>query len=112
GALGASRDNDLVAMAREFAPRVAFVHARNARFTGERTFHEVAHHRSAGDLHLPAVLRAPLAPGVGVPIRPDHGRMLWSEPAVPGYGLYGRALGLAYLQGIEHGYALGAASRD
>ena len=112
GALGASRANDLVAMAREFAPRVAFVHARNVRFTGERTFHEVAHHRSAGDLDLPAVLRALFEAGVDVPIRPDHGRMLWGEQAVPGYGLYDRALGLAYLQGIEHGYALGAASRD
>ncbi|HZW28669.1 MAG TPA: mannonate dehydratase, partial [Trueperaceae bacterium] len=106
GALGASRANDLVAMAREFAPRVAFVHARNVRHTGDRVFHEVAHHTSAGDLDLPGVMRALLDAGVDVPIRPDHGRMLWGEEAIPGYGLYDRAIGLAYLQGIEHGYRL------
>ena len=26
-------------------------------------------------------------------IRPDHGRMIWDEVAMPGYGLYDRALG-------------------
>ena len=34
-------------------------------------------------------------------IRPDHGRELWGEKARPGYGLYDRALGAAYLMGLE-----------
>ena len=108
GALGASRANDVVAIAREFAASVAFVHARNVRLSGERVFHEVAHHRSAGDIDLAAVMKALLDAGVDVPIRPDHGRMLWGEEAIPGYGLYDRAIGLAYLQGIEQGYQLAA----
>ena len=33
-------------------------------------------------------------------IRPDHGRMIWGENAMPGYGLYDRALGAMYLQGL------------
>ncbi|HLV09039.1 MAG TPA: mannonate dehydratase [Halanaerobiales bacterium] len=33
-------------------------------------------------------------------IRPDHGRMIWDEKARPGYGLYDRALGAAYLNGL------------
>ena len=33
-------------------------------------------------------------------IRPDHGRMIWDEQARPGYGLYDRALGVAYLNGL------------
>ncbi|MGN1116365.1 MAG: mannonate dehydratase, partial [Candidatus Ornithomonoglobus sp.] len=33
-------------------------------------------------------------------IRPDHGRMLWGEKAMPGYGLYDRALGAAYICGL------------
>ena len=33
-------------------------------------------------------------------IRPDHGRMIWGEVARPGYGLFDRALGVAYLNGI------------
>jgi len=100
GSLGANSDNDLVAMARRFAPRVAFVHARNVRHHGVRSFHEVAHHRGAGDVDLPTVLRVFAEAGVSVPLRPDHGRMIWGETGIQGYGLYDRALGLAYLQGI------------
>ena len=33
-------------------------------------------------------------------VRPDHGRMIWSEVARPGYGLYDRALGVSYLNGL------------
>ena len=33
-------------------------------------------------------------------IRPDHGRMIWNEEGKPGYGLYDRALGAAYITGI------------
>jgi mannonate dehydratase len=33
-------------------------------------------------------------------IRPDHGRMIWDEQGRPGYGLYDRALGVAYLNGL------------
>lgn len=100
GALGASANNDLVAMAAAFAEHIAFVHARNVRRTAERDFHEVAHHPSAGDVDLLGVLERLVTAGVDVPIRPDHGRMLWGERAIPGYGLYDRAIGHAYLQGL------------
>ena len=33
-------------------------------------------------------------------VRPDHGRMIWGEQGRPGYGLYDRALGAAYINGI------------
>ena len=33
-------------------------------------------------------------------IRPDHGRMIWGETGRPGYGLYDRALGAAYIAGL------------
>ena len=33
-------------------------------------------------------------------IRPDHGRTIWGEVSMPGYGLYDRALGAAYLNGL------------
>ncbi len=33
-------------------------------------------------------------------IRPDHGRRIWDEVSRPGYGLYDRALGAAYIQGL------------
>ena len=33
-------------------------------------------------------------------VRPDHGRMIWGEDGKPGYGLYDRALGAAYINGL------------
>ena len=33
-------------------------------------------------------------------IRPDHGRMIWDEIGRPGYGLFDRALGITYMNGI------------
>ena len=33
-------------------------------------------------------------------VRPDHGRMIWDEQGRPGYGLYDRALGAVYLNGL------------
>lgn len=33
-------------------------------------------------------------------IRPDHGRKIWDEESRPGYGLYDRALGAAYINGL------------
>ena len=31
---------------------------------------------------------------------PDHGRMIWGETGKPGYGLFDRALGAAYINGL------------
>lgn len=42
-------------------------------------------------------------------IRPDHGRMIWGEVAMPGYGLYDRALGATYLNGPWEAIEKGAA---
>ncbi len=33
----------------------------------------------------------------------DHGRMIWGESGIPGYGLYDRALGATYLLGVWQG---------
>ena len=43
------------------------------------------------------------------PIRPDHGRMIWGEVAMPGYGLYDRALGATYLNGLWEAIVKGEA---
>lgn len=106
GSLGASQDNDLVAMAEEFAGRTHFVHARNVQHTGPRDFYEAAHPSRYGDVDLPRVLRALVDGGFDGPLRPDHGRMIWGETGTPGYGLYDRALGATYLQGVLEGLAL------
>ncbi len=46
------------------------------------------------------IVRAFYESGFDGYIRPDHGRMIWGEQARPGYGLYDRALGATYLQGL------------
>ena len=107
GSLGALPDNDVPAMARRLAARgrIHFAHCRNVRVTGERRFHETPHPSACGGVDLGAVLRALHATGFAGPMRPDHGRMIWGEEGRPGYGLYDRALGAMYLQGLWEGIA-------
>jgi len=80
--------------------RVHFAHCRNVRVTGERRFHETAHPSPCGSVDLFQVLSALRDVGFTGPMRPDHGRMIWGETGRPGYGLYDRALGVTYLQGL------------
>lgn len=103
GSLGSAVENDLVAMAQEFGGRVHFAHARNVRINGERDFMEVAHPSRYGDVDMAGVLGALRQAGFDGPIRPDHGRMIWDEQGKPGYGLYDRALGAAYITGVLDG---------
>ena len=100
GSLGASPENDLPAMVRHLGARIHFAHCRNVQITGERRFHETAHPSPCGSVDLCEVLRALRDVGFTGPMRPDHGRMIWGETGRPGYGLYDRALGLTYLQGL------------
>lgn len=105
GSLGANPGNDLPGMARRFAKlgRISFVHARNVRVTGPHQFHETPHPGKFGDVDMRGVLRALRESGFDGPMRPDHGRMIWGEQGRPGYGLYDRALGATYLQGLWEG---------
>jgi len=105
GSLGANPGNDLPGMARRFAKlgRIGFVHARNVKVTGTHQFHETPHPGKFGDVDMRGVLRALRETGFDGPMRPDHGRMIWGEHGRPGYGLYDRALGATYLQGLWEG---------
>ena len=100
GSLGANPQNDLPLMIRAFASRIHFVHLRNIRITGERCFEETAHPTPCGSLDMYAIVRALADSGFDGYVRPDHGRMIWGEEGRPGYGLYDRALGAAYILGL------------
>lgn len=52
---------------------------------------------------MQAVMQAYRDIGFTGPLRPDHGRMIWDETGIPGYGLYDRALGVVYLKGLWEG---------
>ena len=100
GSLGAGRENDLPALAREFADRICFAHLRQIRFEGERDFCECGHRTDAGSLDMLAIVEALVDGGFDGYVRPDHGRNIWGEDGKPGYGLYDRALGACYLSGL------------
>jgi mannonate dehydratase len=102
GSLAPAGAQELPCHARELGARgrIHFAHCRNVKLDGERAFHEVAHPGNYGDVDMLAVLRALQETGFNGCIRPDHGRMIWGETGRPGYGLYDRALGAAYLNGL------------
>jgi len=102
GSLGSNPDNDVPAILRHFGAmgRVACVHARNVKFLGYRHFREASHLSADGDLDMYAIMKAVYDTCPSAYVRPDHGRMIWDEQGRPGYGLYDRALGMAYLNGL------------
>ena len=101
GSYGTSLRNNLPEMIRALKGRIHFAHIRNLKFNdGERDFEEAAQLSSDGTFDMHAIMRALYDIGFDGPIRPDHGRMIWDEVAMPGYGLYDRALGAAYLCGL------------
>ena len=105
GSFGARPDNDVPAMIREMGGqgRIHFAHCRNVKITGPKTFHESPHPASLGSVDMVDVMRAYAEIGYAGPLRPDHGRMIWEETGRAGYGLYDRALGAMYLQGLWEG---------
>ena len=117
GSFGVRADNDLVAMVREFAPRIHFVHLRNVTREPDGSFHEADH--LGGSTDMPAVVIALMqeqerrkAEGRAdwhLPMRPDHGHLLADDIGKarinPGYSLIGRLKGMAELRGVMHGAA-------
>ena len=93
-------ENDLPDMIRSLKGRIHFAHVRNLKFNSPTDFEESAHLSSDGSFDMYEIMKALYEIGFDGPIRPDHGRMIWGEVAMPGYGLYDRALGAAYLNGL------------
>ncbi|MBQ7556816.1 MAG: mannonate dehydratase [Lachnospiraceae bacterium] len=100
GSYGTNPENDLPDMIRSLRGRIHFAHVRNLKFNSPGDFEESAHLSSDGSFDMYEIMLALYDIGFDGPIRPDHGRMIWGEKAMPGYGLYDRALGVAYLNGL------------
>ncbi|WP_374429018.1 mannonate dehydratase [Tabrizicola sp.] len=115
GSFGTREDNDLTAMAREFAPRIHFTHLRNVTRESDGSFHEADHLGGSSD--LPAVIQVLLDEQARrrsegrkdwrIPLRPDHGHLmaddLTKDRINPGYSLIGRLRGLGEIRGVMHG---------
>lgn len=100
GSYGTNQKNNLADMIRSLKGRIHFAHVRNLKFNSPTDFEEAAHLSSDGSFDMYEIMKALYDIGFDGPIRPDHGRMIWGETAMPGYGLYDRALGAAYLNGL------------
>jgi mannonate dehydratase len=111
GALGASAENDLPAMARRFASRIWFAHLRNVTNEPDGSFYEADH--LAGDVDMVAVVRILLEEqkrrrdageqAWRIPFRPDHGHEMLDDVGKnyhPGYPAIGRMRGLAEVRGV------------
>lgn len=101
GSLGCSAKNDVVKMAYKYAKmgRIHFAHLRNVALVKDG-FEERAHLSSCGSLDMYAIAKALHDGGFTGYIRPDHGRMIWGEKGRAGYGLFDRALGATYINGL------------
>ena len=87
-------------MAAKYADRIYFAHLRQLKFVNETDFYENGHQTAEGNVDIYAIVKALVENGFDGYLRPDHGRNIWGEDAKPGYGLYDRALGAAYLSGV------------
>ncbi|MDD2214591.1 MAG: mannonate dehydratase, partial [Oscillospiraceae bacterium] len=103
GSLGSNVNNDIPAIIRHFGKldRIGAMHVRNVKHLGSpRRFRESAHLSSTGDLDMYEIMKAIYDTCPDTYVRPDHGRMIWDEVGRPGYGLFDRALGATYLNGL------------
>ena len=111
GSLGAGVQNDVPAMAAQFADRIHFAHLRNVAKEPDGSFMEAEH--LGGDTDMVAVMSVLLdeqqrreAAGEErwrIPFRPDHGHQLlddFGKASFPGYSAIGRLKGLAELRGV------------
>ena len=102
GSLGCAASNDSPSMVTKYAKmnRIAFMHIRNVKIMEDGSFEERAHLSSCGTLDIYEIVKALCDCGYDGYVRPDHGRMIWGETGKPGYGLFDRALGATYINGL------------
>ncbi len=105
GSLGCAPTNDIPRLVRKYSAmnRIGFMHLRNVKIMPDTSFEESGHLTQNGSLDMNAIVKALVETGFNGYFRPDHGRMIWSEVgsgAKPGYGLFDRALGTAYINGL------------
>ena len=102
GSLGSGLQNHVEEMVGKYAKRdrIAFMHIRQVKLSPDGSFAEKGHISSAGSMDMYRIVKALVDAGFDGYVRPDHGRMIFGETGKPGYGLYDRALGAAYLNGL------------
>jgi len=76
------------------------MHTRNVE-VGDWGFQESAHLSEAGSIDMNEIVKLLVDYDWDGALRPDHGRRIWGDQTeTPGYGLYDRALGATYFNGL------------
>ncbi|MCY8053893.1 mannonate dehydratase [Bacillus inaquosorum] len=104
GSMGANPANDMVEIAKMYAGIAPFSHIRNVKIYENGDFIETSHLTKDGSINIQGVMEELHKQDYKGYVRPDHGRHLWGEKCRPGYGLYDRALGIMYLNGLWDAY--------
>lgn len=100
GSLSAGLQNDVPAMAREFASRTHFVHLRSTRVLPNGDFIEAPH--LEGRANVIELIRIFERERPNVPMRVDHGRLMLGDENRgynAGYSFHGRMMGLCQIEG-------------
>ena len=102
GSLGSNPENNIPELVRYFGAkkRIHFAHIRNIKIHEPGRFDESSHFSSDGSFDMYEIMKAYHDIGFDGYVRPDHGRMIWGEQGRAGYGLYDRAFGAVYLNGL------------
>ncbi len=86
GSLGALPENDIPAMIREFADRIAWMHIRSVKTTGHKQFHEADHADPEANVDLLGVMQTLMEIGWDGVFRSDHGLDLFFETNLGTHG--------------------------
>lgn len=102
GSLGSGAFNDVPKLVRKYSAmnRIAFMHIRQVKLLDDGSYEECGHLSKNGSMDMYRIVKALTDTGFDGYVRPDHGRMIWGETGKPGYGLYDRALGATYINGL------------
>lgn len=101
GSLSAGAYNDVVAMAREFAPRTHFVHLRSCHIFPNGDFTEASH--LGGRADIVELCRVFEKQNPSLPMRVDHGMTMLDDGDKgynAGYSFLGRMFAMGQVQGI------------
>lgn len=99
GSLSAGAHNDVVELAKKYAKRTHFVHARICKVMPDGDFKESSHL----DPRLIEVVRIFEQTRPGVPMRVDHARLMLGDEKMgynAGYSFHGRMLALGEIAGV------------